>query len=455
MVSFTDPGTPTKDVVNVLSENELTSFYTTLEDLPEYKKTHESKSTDDSTGVLLKNENNLSKSNSTIVYNNKENNCKYDIPLDNVASSSDKHLPTITSNETLNEQVDCNTGLLSEKQKDHIINFDNYVINKNPNIENGVINRNIKRDQISIDIDNDEILERNIKRLNKEDSLDDDNESYNERPLSYCDDFEDVNNLVCKKCFGFKPERTHHCSVCKRCILKMDHHCPWLSNCVGFYNYKYFMLFLFYGTFFTLFQFITIIITLISNSHITVNIIEDIVYLPTKQKVWIFHLFFSFVLGTSISILFISHIIQNLLGNMTTLEAFDQQRKIRKYRYKLRRERKRKEIEKLENEVNELEKEINDSPLSTNIEQKRKELKKKKTNLESKKQEYDSPVNFSLKMMSVSTNNVPKNIVHNPYDLGKLENFYQVFGKDPKLWFLPVQSSLGDGYHFPKYEYQG
>ncbi|XP_050314522.1 palmitoyltransferase ZDHHC16B isoform X2 [Anthonomus grandis grandis] len=60
---------------------------------------------------------------------------------------------------------------------------------------------------------------------------------------------------ICKKCIAPKPPRTHHCSVCNRCILKMDHHCPWINNCVGFYNHRYFYMYMIYtvvGVFFVI-----------------------------------------------------------------------------------------------------------------------------------------------------------------------------------------------------------
>ncbi|CAL1525970.1 unnamed protein product [Lymnaea stagnalis] len=58
---------------------------------------------------------------------------------------------------------------------------------------------------------------------------------------------------ICKKCIAPKPPRTHHCTICATCVLKMDHHCPWLNNCVGFYNHRYFLQFVFYMWFGTVY----------------------------------------------------------------------------------------------------------------------------------------------------------------------------------------------------------
>ncbi|XP_071899043.1 palmitoyltransferase ZDHHC15 isoform X8 [Anas platyrhynchos] len=57
----------------------------------------------------------------------------------------------------------------------------------------------------------------------------------------------------CDRCQLIKPDRCHHCSVCAICVLKMDHHCPWVNNCIGFSNYKFFLLFLAYSLLYCLY----------------------------------------------------------------------------------------------------------------------------------------------------------------------------------------------------------
>ena len=51
---------------------------------------------------------------------------------------------------------------------------------------------------------------------------------------------------VCRKSKLPKPPRAHFCSLTRRLVLNMDHFCPWVVNTVGFFNRKYFILFVAY-----------------------------------------------------------------------------------------------------------------------------------------------------------------------------------------------------------------
>ncbi|ROL54229.1 Palmitoyltransferase ZDHHC2 [Anabarilius grahami] len=118
----------------------------------------------------------------------------------------------------------------------------------------------------------------------------------------------------CDRCQLIKPDRCHHCSTCDKCVLKMDHHCPWVNNCVGFSNYKFFVLFLAYSMLYCVYISATVLQYFIK---FWTNHLPD-----THAKFHVLFLFFvAAMFFISILSLFTYHLW--LVGkNRTTIEAF-------------------------------------------------------------------------------------------------------------------------------------
>ena len=116
--------------------------------------------------------------------------------------------------------------------------------------------------------------------------------------------------------FIFQPDRTHHCSVCNDCVLKMDHHCPWVNNCVGYYNQKFFFLFLGYAFLYCMYVMLSTLKYFIAYwSH------ENAINISNGKFHVIFLFFVSGMFAISLCSLFGYHIYL-ISQNRTTLEAF-------------------------------------------------------------------------------------------------------------------------------------
>eukprot|EP00035_Acanthoeca_spectabilis_P008664 m.157038 g.157038 ORF g.157038 m.157038 type:complete len:305 (+) comp14452_c0_seq3:476-1390(+) len=129
----------------------------------------------------------------------------------------------------------------------------------------------------------------------------------------------------CFACKALKPDRAHHCSICRRCVLKMDHHCPWVGNCVGWHNYKFFVLFLFWGVIYLgvfMVGVFPVVEAFVSAKH------------PSRgpyrhgQGPILVSFLLSFSFSLSMSILLVFHLFL-IASNRTTLEGFRSVRFVR------------------------------------------------------------------------------------------------------------------------------
>lgn len=123
---------------------------------------------------------------------------------------------------------------------------------------------------------------------------------------------------MCQRCLRTKPDRTHHCSQCNHCVLKMDHHCPWVANCIGFYNYKYFLNMLFYSSVTSLLVVVTaypVFIAVLAQENLNMTIAYFIV------TAWLLTLFFCVIITA-----FFSFHMYLLSKSYTTIEFCEKRR---------------------------------------------------------------------------------------------------------------------------------
>jgi len=128
-------------------------------------------------------------------------------------------------------------------------------------------------------------------------------------PVWVAEHEEDESLQRCRKCNLPKPPRAHYCSITKRLVLNMDHFCPWIVNTVGFYNRKFFVLFL-------LWTCVTICIFIGSSIvHLATN--------PTMDIVGAFNLYLA-ILIDAVLLLFLSGFLMFhlflVVKNRTTIE---------------------------------------------------------------------------------------------------------------------------------------
>jgi palmitoyltransferase len=60
----------------------------------------------------------------------------------------------------------------------------------------------------------------------------------------------------CSTCEIWRPDRSRHCREKDRCVLKLDHFCPWVGGIVSEHSMKYFVLFNSYTIVYTIFDWV-------------------------------------------------------------------------------------------------------------------------------------------------------------------------------------------------------
>jgi palmitoyltransferase ZDHHC9/14/18 len=150
-------------------------------------------------------------------------------------------------------------------------------------VEPGIIPRNCP-DYLNKKIDNNEDVNSNKIDINNKDK--------NKEAIPRI-----FTERKCRTCKIIRPPCASHCRICDNCIMDFDHHCIFISNCVAKRNHKYFFLFLFFGSIFSI---LCVLLNLIVIFYVFIIKANETISPICKGNNWLFLL--------SLFLLFISFI---------------------------------------------------------------------------------------------------------------------------------------------------
>ncbi|KAG2375116.1 hypothetical protein C9374_010120 [Naegleria lovaniensis] len=130
---------------------------------------------------------------------------------------------------------------------------------------------------------------------------------------------------ICERCWIRKPDRAHHCRQLNCCVLRMDHFCPWFNNCIGFYNHKYFFLFLVWISIGGLFAVLTMSKTLFNALKLQGTAKYAVISILQLNQIWIYII--SFCFGFAM-LFFAGYHLKLILFNTTTIESMEKERRL-------------------------------------------------------------------------------------------------------------------------------
>ncbi|KAI4934659.1 hypothetical protein J4E85_002517 [Alternaria conjuncta] len=260
----------------------------------------------------------------------------------------------------------------------------------------------------------------------------------------------------CNKCQSKKPDRSHHCSTCKRCVLKMDHHCPWLATCVGLRNYKAFVLFLTYLSFFCWVCFAT------SATWVWSEILSDGQYTESFMPVnYVLLAVLSGIIGIVITGFTAWHLWLTVRGQ-TTIESLEKTRYLSPLRSTMKHQlNDRNYVEAQANgrlSVGDQLREIhaNALPGVTRPEEGEQPSRSaSRSPVPGHANGYSHPHYQSYEYRERQQNQDrydsylderDNEMLPNAFDLGWKRNIGHVFGPSPLKWFVPLVTTTGDGW---------